>query len=170
VCLQSSRLPPVPLTSITSSSGTSPCRLRNLGPVDDTAAFKFDSLPGITFVATRYTAEKQMPDATYPEGWIEITPHRVGSEEGLGSSGLHGPTAPPSVDKPFVPGGKVPFIFRSLPGYTFYASRAEREVIFDDPTRGKVRVQEGWIRQTFYLEGDDEEHELGGFAGPRADS
>ena len=137
----------------------------------DTAAFKFDSLPSVTFVATRLTAPETGSDGLqYPEGWLEITPHRDGSEEGLGSSGDVGPTAPPSVDKPFVPGGKVPFAFRSLPGYTFYASRAEREVIFDDPPAGKVRVQDGWIRQTFYLEGDDEEHELGGFAGPRADS
>ena len=88
----------------------------------DTAAFKFDSLPSVTFVATRLTAPETGSDGLqYPEGWLEITPHRDGSEEGLGSSGDVGPTAPPSVDKPFVPGGKVPFAFRSLPGYTFYA-------------------------------------------------
>ena len=106
----------------------------------DTAAFKFDSLPSVTFVATRLTAPETGSDGLqYPEGWLEITPHRDGSEEGLGSSGDVGPTAPPSVDKPFVPGGKVPFALRSLPGYTFYAARAEQEVIVDDPAGHKTR-------------------------------
>jgi hypothetical protein len=75
-----------------------------------------------------------------------------------------------TVDKPFVPGGKVPFVFRSLPGYTFYAARAEQEVIVDDPA-GQKRWLEGWIQITYLRDGEDEEQGFGtGFAGPLADS
>lgn len=71
----------------------------------------------------------------------------------------------PSIDKPYVPGGKVPFAFRSLPGYLFCASRCDREV--EAVERGTTtRWQEGWILITYYVEGDDEEHTMGGFAGP----
>jgi hypothetical protein len=134
--------------------------------MDDTAAFKFDSLPGVTFVATRSMEPKQTPNGHVLAGTINIVPHRDLQDPSLGAAGFAGPTAPPSQDKPFIPGGKVPFVFRSLPGVTFYASRAEGEVTMDEPT-GTKRVAEGWIRITCYLDGDEEERELCGFAGPQ---
>jgi len=133
--------------------------------MDDTAAFKFDSLPGVTFTVTRSLVGG--PDVM-PEGFLTFTGRRD-PEEILSQSGGTGPTAPPSIDRPFIPGGKVPFVFRSLPGYTFYAARAEREVFVDSPGGlGGTRWAEGWIRVTYYRPGDDEEHEHGGFAGPES--
>src|SRR6478735_5025130 len=89
----------------------------------DTAAFRFDSLPGVTLVATRYLTPRTTPDGhDLPVGFIEIDAHRD-TPDPSHSGGHPGPTAPPSQDRPFVPGGKVPFMFRSLPGVTFYASR-----------------------------------------------
>ena len=116
-------------------------------------------------MATRSTKPKQTPGHVLA-GLINIVPHWDGEPLGQSAS-FAGPTAPPSQDRPFIPGGKVPFVFRSLPGVIFYASRADQEVIMDEPT-GPKRVAEGWIRITFYLDGDEEERELGGFAGPQS--
>lgn len=128
----------------------------------DTAAFKFDSLPGVTFVVTRHT--KAIDQRS--EGWLEFSSYRDG-EKRLSGSGQTGPTAPPSLDMPFVPGGKVPFIFRSLPGYTFYAARSTRDVEVRDQGGGITRWMEGWVQLTYRVDGDDEERPLGGFEGPR---
>jgi len=137
----------------------------------DTAAFRFDSLPGVTLVATRYLTPRTTPDGhDLPVGFIEIDAHRD-TPDPSHSGGHPGPTAPPSQDRPFVPGGKVPFMFRSLPGVTFYASRGEREVIVDAPPGSlhkATRWAMGWIRITYYLDGDDEEHEHASFAGPES--
>ena len=133
--------------------------------MEDTAAFKFDTLPGITFVVTRETAPKDTPHGVRPAGWLQFVPHRDTPDESLGESGSVGPSGPPSIDKPFVPGGKVPFTFRSLPGVTFYASRTVQGTQATTPY-GEERVNEGWIKITYYLDGNDEEQELGGWAGP----
>lgn len=64
----------------------------------DKAAFKFDSLPGLTFVATRYTERTPLPGggppegAHIPEGFIYFQSHRDGAET-LSSCGTPGPTA-----------------------------------------------------------------------------
>lgn len=73
--------------------------------------------------------------------------------------------------------GKVPFVFRTLPGYTFYASQIEPRV--GDPEgptllAGFGNIPEtsqrspGWIRITCKGPDDDEELEFFGFAGPES--
>lgn len=72
---------------------------------------------------------------------------------------------------------KVPFVFRTLPGYTFYASQIEPRV--GDPEgptllAGFGNIPEtsqrspGWIRITCKGPDDDEELEFFGFAGPES--
>ncbi len=85
----------------------------------------------------------------------------------LSQSGGSGPVGCGETDTPRIRGGKVPFVFRTLPGYVFYALRSEEWIV---EGAGDVITQRmpGWIRVTYYRPGDDEEHELCGFAGPES--
>jgi hypothetical protein len=133
--------------------------------MEDTAAFKFDSLPGYTFVITRYTKPTSDAYGTHSEGDLRTDYHRDGEQFGGGT--VEGPTAPEQTDRTFVPGGKASFLFRSLPGYTFWATRSVRDVTLRDEARGETATAlEGWIR-IGYTRDHDEEHELFGMAGPQ---
>lgn len=121
--------------------------------MDDIAAFKLDSLPDITFTVTRAISS----GGENPAGFLNF--------------------APEAVDTPRIRGGKVPFVFRTLPGYTFYASQIEPRV--GDPEgptllAGFGNIPEtsqrspGWIRITCKGPDDDEELEFFGFAGPES--
>lgn len=131
--------------------------------MDDTAAFKLDALPDVSFTVTRSTA----PSGGFrSEGFLTFTARRENSSI-LSQSGASGPVDSGQTDTPRIRGGKVPFVFRSLPGYIFYALRSDELMV---ETLGGMTMQRspGWIRITYYGPGDDEEHELAGFAGPES--
>jgi hypothetical protein len=74
------------------------------------------------------------------------------------------------MDKPYVPGGRATFKFRSLPGYTFWATRLERQTTTkNDATGETLTVPEGWLRFGYTRDGEDDEVELCGQGGPRED-
>lgn len=140
--------------------------------MDDIAAFKLDSLPDITFTVTRAISS----GGENPAGFLNFAARRE-QPEILGGGGRPGPVGPEAVDTPRIRGGKVPFVFRTLPGYTFYASRIEPRV--GDPEgptllAGFGNIPEtsqrspGWIRITCKGPDDDEELEFFGFAGPES--
>lgn len=91
--------------------------------MDDIAAFKLDSLPDITFTVTRAISS----GGENPAGFLNFAARRE-QPEILGGGGRPGPVGPEAVDTPRIRGGKVPFVFRTLPGYTFYASQIEPRV------------------------------------------
>lgn len=129
--------------------------------MDDIAAFKLDGLPDVTFTVTRST-----DSGGRPEGSLTFTARREHPEI-LCRSGGSGPRAP-QTDTPRIPGGKVPFVFRTLPGYIFYALRCDTEIDFGETPLGVARRMPGWVRITYYGPGDDEERELCGFEGPES--
>lgn len=132
--------------------------------MDDTAVFKLDNLPGINITVTR-TVDA---GSEYPVGFLMFTGRRENPEM-VSQSGGSGPVGDGETDTPRIRGGKVPFVFRSLPGYTFYALRYDERIVEKD-IAGHPMAQRmpGWIRITYYGPGDDEEHEWGGFAGPES--
>ncbi|AFE17350.1 hypothetical protein MRGA327_15495 [Mycobacterium tuberculosis RGTB327] len=132
--------------------------------MDDIAAFKLDSLPDITFTVTRAISS----GGENPAGFLNFAARRE-QPEILGGGGRPGPVGPEAVDTPRIRGGKVPFVFRTLPGYTFYASQIEPRV--GDPEgptllAGFGNIPEtsqrspGWIRITCKGPDDDEELEF----------
>lgn len=104
--------------------------------MDDIAAFKLDSLPDITFTVTRAISS----GGENPAGFLNFAARRE-QPEILGGGGRPGPVGPEAVDTPRIRGGKVPFVFRTLPGYTFYASQIE-----PSGRPGRAHTP-GWIRQ-----------------------
>lgn len=136
--------------------------------MDDIAVFKLDSLPDLVFTVTRTTkpVPPQAPNVTgtVPIGFLDFVSRRE-LPQVVSQSGFSAPAGPEVIDTPRIRGGKVPFIFRALPGYTFYALRYDQEILQEEPW-GHSRRAPGWIRITYYGPGDDEERELGGFAGP----
>jgi hypothetical protein len=137
--------------------------------MDDIAVFKLDSLPDITFTVTRTTQPAPMPSGgTKPIGFLDFVGRREFVPGIASQAGVPGPTGPEMVETPRIPGGKVPFVFRTLPGYTFYAIRFDHEILDKDLRGGTERRAPGWIRVTYYGPGDDEERELCGFAGPQS--
>lgn len=80
--------------------------------MDDIAAFKLDSLPDITFTVTRAISS----GGENPAGFLNFAARRE-QPEILGGGGRPGPVGPEAVDTPRIRGGKVPFVFRTLPGY-----------------------------------------------------
>jgi hypothetical protein len=139
----------------------SPVSIRRM---HDTAAFKFDSLPDVTFTATRAIRdEKEKP------GTITIKVRRDPPDH-IDITWLSSPEPPPGRehDTPFVPGGKVPFVFRSLPGVTFYATRITEEMVEENPGGFKSIKLPGWVVFSYRRDGDDEEITTGGWAGPEA--
>jgi hypothetical protein len=131
--------------------------------MDDTAAFKLDSLPDVTFTVTRSTD----PSGGFrSEGFLQFTARREDPKI-LSQSGSSGPVGPDSTDTPRIRGGKVPFVFRTLPGYTFYAIRYDEGMVEENHGFLSQRMP-GWVRVTYYGPGDDEEQEWGGFAGPES--
>lgn len=137
----------------------------------DIAVFKLDSLPDIVFTVTR-TTKPILPHTgtvtgTIPLGFLNI----VGRRElptVVTQPGVAGPVGPEMVDTPRIRGGKVPFVFRTLPDYIFYAIRYDDEIVETSPTGQTTHRAPGWIRITFYEPGNDEERELCGYAGPQA--
>lgn len=137
--------------------------------MDDIAVFKLDSLPDMVFTATRTT--KPIPGGivtgTIPAGFLNIVGRRE-LPEVVSQAGAAGPVEPEMVDTPRIRGGKVPFVFRTLPNYTFYTIRYDDEIVETSPTGHTTRRAPGWIRITFYGPDDDEERELCGYAGPQS--
>ncbi|TLH63359.1 hypothetical protein [Mycolicibacterium neoaurum] len=129
--------------------------------MEDTAAFKLDALPDVSFTVTRSID----PEGGFrSEGFLKFTARRE-IPAILSESGGSGPVGNGQSDTPRIRGGKVPFVFRSLPGYTFCALRSD-ETMLENLGGMTVQRSPGWIRITYYGPGDDEEHEWGGFAGP----
>lgn len=144
----------------------------------ETAAFKFDSLPGWTFTVTRFiTAEndglESFTGGQREVGDLRIDYHRDGQVLGAPVLWVSGPTGDPDPDRPFVPGGRVTFTFRSLPGYTFWATRAERQVTTPYPGRehlgATLTSPEGAVRIAYTRTGEEDAVELCVIEGPRAD-
>lgn len=151
----------------------------------ETAAFKFESLPGWTFTVTRFITEENdgldsFTGGQRKAGDLRISFHRDGAP-GAVVAWAEGPVGEPDPDKPYVRGGRVTFAFRSLPGHTFWATRSEREVTTRYPGREQVGENEtspevwlhetspeGWLRIGYTRDGEDEV-ELCGMQGPRAD-
>lgn len=135
----------------------------------ETAAFKFNSLPGWTFTVNRYLSPESDAYGSYATGNLRIYYHQDGEQRPTGFA-LDGPVGAPDTDRPFVPGGRVTFSFRSLPGYTFWATRLERQTTAPDRETGEtVTVPEGWLRVGYTRDGEDDDVESCGTWGPRAD-
>ncbi len=144
----------------------------------ETAAFKFDTLPGWTFTVTRFITEENdgldsFTGGQREAGDLRIDCHRDGELLGAQVLWVSGPTGDPDPDKPFVPGGRITFTFRSLPGYTFWATRSERQVTTPYPGREHtdetLTSPEGAVRIGYTRDGDEDEVELSVIQGSRAD-
>ncbi|MFE2961817.1 hypothetical protein [Nocardia tengchongensis] len=131
--------------------------------------FKFDTLPGVTFTATR-AKEGQSDDGvkhTFPAGWLDIVGVLDATGEIVHGSGVAGPTeesAPPpgaAVD-PSTPTA-TQFIFDNFPQATFSAKRSVERRETAGPFG--LHVQEaGWVDLFVTLSGST--WPIGGFAGP----
>jgi len=133
----------------------------------ETAAFKFESLPDWTFAITRYTSPESDRHGNHAAGDLRIDYHQDGENRGGGT--VSGPRGSPDIDKPFVPGGRITFTFRSLPGYTFWANRSERQASTRNAATGEtLTVPEGWLRIGYTRDGE-EDVELCAQGGPRED-
>ena len=135
------------------------------------AAFKFESLPGWTFTLTRFITSETDDTGHHGAGGLRLDYHQDG--ETCFGCNADGPVGQPDMDRPFVPGGKVDIRFRSLPGYTIWVTRLERQVTGVDPcapARGTLTHPEGWLQIGYSRDGEDDNVNICGTWGPRAET
>jgi hypothetical protein len=114
--------------------------------MDDIAVFKLDSLPELVFTVTRTTEpvppQRANATGTIPQGFLNFVSRRE-LPKVVSQAGFSGPAGPEMVDTPRIHGGKVPFVFRTLPGYTFYAIRYDQEIVEKGPLGQARRAPAG---------------------------
>ena len=133
------------------------------------ASFKFDTLPGVTFEATRVQVAQSDPDfdGTIPAGWLDIVGVLDDSGDVVHQSGQAGPTegdTPPNIPAALPSSPPVEFTFDNFTQATFAASRANERLETTDRWGHRKVLEAGWIDLFVTINGTT--WHLGGFAGP----
>lgn len=137
-------------------------------------SFTFDTLPGVTFEATRIQLPQSEPgyDGIFPAGWLELVGTRDSSGDVVHQSGQAGPTEEDALPDalavtqiPTAAGPPVTFTFDNFPQAEFTAMRWPKKREIMTPWGREVR-EAGWIDLYVTLNGAT--WPQGGFLGPTA--